>query len=348
MIATLFQYSLGVSIPLIIMWTTYHWGLAGEKRFALNRCVLLAIYGISLFLQPVLQQINPLVVMVYPISGDSTEPVENTFDWIHVFSIIWISGALITTLLTIIEIVKIYLLAGSCEKIIYGGHTVFITDDIHQAPFSFARSIIINRRDYEESATEILTHEEGHLSLLHSYDMIVAQVVAILCWYNPIAWLMRSELKSVHEYQADFHALNRGLDVRQYQLLLIGKATGTKFPSIGNNFNNSKLKNRIIMINRSSQVPANRKLLYLLPLAAVAVAGFLLTSPVIKAAVTPRTIVPPAKIKGTDKGLEDMKIIVDGKEISLKDLNGEVDPSSIKSITVSKDKSRIIVNTKNE
>ena len=63
-------------------------------------------------------------------------------------------------------------------------------------------------------------------------DLLIAQTVCIVNWFNPAAWLMRDELMLLHEYQADMAVIDRGLDRHGYQMLLIRKAAGARFPSL--------------------------------------------------------------------------------------------------------------------
>ncbi len=92
-------------------------------------------------------------------------------------------------------------------------------------------------------------------------------------WYNPVAWLMREALKSVHEYQADEAVMTSGADLREYQMLLVKKAVGARFPSLANSLNHSKLKKRITMMHKDrSNVVRRMWALALFPAAAVAVA----------------------------------------------------------------------------
>jgi len=44
---------------------------------------------------------------------------------------------------------------------------------------------------------------------------------------------MRRELRAIHEYEADEAVLDSGVDARQYQLLLIRKAAGGRWYSVG-------------------------------------------------------------------------------------------------------------------
>lgn len=343
----LFQYSIAVSIPLLIMWITYRWALASEKQFVLNRFVLLSIYTASI--------VAAFTMLIAAPAGERTSAAAITISfhdasyscmhWLKPMSVIWLCGASLALLGTVAELFKIRSVMRRCKKAEKNGCVIYITDDCKQAPFSFGKSIVMNASDYEESADLIMAHEYGHISLLHSCDMIVAQAMAIFCWYNPAAWLMRSELKSVHEYQADLHALNRGINAREYQLLLIKKAAGSKFPSIGNNLNHSYLKRRIAMMQRSGETPAVRKLLYLLPVASLAIAISVLASPTVKAAITPLKQVSRTESNAAPGKLRDVTWIVDGEELPYDNIN-DIPASEIKSITVRKDKNQIYIDTK--
>lgn len=346
MTTVLFQYSLSVSIPLFILWITYRWVLADVKQFSLNRFVLLAIYGISLSLGPLLFWfVHPETSTVHP--GTVSESAQSWTYWTHLLAAIWLVGAVVVALFSLIEILRIYLMIRRCTKAEFNGTTIFITDHNDQSPFSFGSYIVMSRQDFEESCDMISAHEQGHIQLSHSLDMVVAQLLTMLCWYNPAAWLMRSELRTVHEYQADCHALNSGINARDYQLLLIRKATGTKFPSIGNNFNHSKLKKRIAMMNRPGGMPFLRKFAYTVLLVASAAAVMIMNVPEIRSAVMPRKSIKIEHIDGQRSADNDFDVFVDNRHIS-KDEMENIRPDEIKSITVYKDNNgnRIEVETK--
>ena len=143
------------------------------------------------------------------------------------------------------------------------------------APFSWMNHIVISRKDMEENGKEILCHEMAHISNYHSIDLILADICILLQWFNPASWLIKSELQNVHEFEADETVIRNGIDAKNYQLLLIKKAVGSRLYSIANSFNHSKLKKRITMMMKKKSSPwARAKYLYVLPLAAVAVAAF--------------------------------------------------------------------------
>ena len=143
------------------------------------------------------------------------------------------------------------------------------------APFSWMRYIVLSRKDLEENGREILIHELAHIRNRHSWDLLLADLCIFVQWFNPAAWLLKQELQTIHEYEADDTVLREGVDAKKYQMLLIKKAVGTRLYSMANSFNHSSLKKRITMMLKEKSSPwARVKYLYVLPLAALAVSAF--------------------------------------------------------------------------
>ena len=154
------------------------------------------------------------------------------------------------------------------------GITLFVHKE-KVAPFSWMNIIVLSEEDMQESGETILTHERAHIKNRHSCDLLLAEVCVFFQWFNPAAWLLKQELQTIHEYEADEWVIKNGIDAKTYQLLIIKKAVGTRLYSIANSFNHSSLKKRItMMIKKKSNPWARLKYLYVLPLAAVAVAAF--------------------------------------------------------------------------
>lgn len=150
-----------------------------------------------------------------------------------------------------------------------------VVHDHDIAPFSWMHWIVIARKDLEENGREILIHELAHIRNRHSWDLLLADLCIFVQWFNPAAWLLKQELQNIHEYEADETVLREGVNARNYQMLLIKKAVGTRLYSIANSFNHSSLKKRITMMLKEKSNPwARAKYLYILPLAALAVTAF--------------------------------------------------------------------------
>lgn len=143
------------------------------------------------------------------------------------------------------------------------------------SPFSWFRYIIMSEKDWQENRREIVLHEMAHIRRCHSMDVAVCNMMIVFQWYNPAAWLLKRELQTVHEYEADEAVLAAGVDATHYQMLLIRKAVGERLFSMANNLNHNSLKKRITMMKIKRTNPVQKaKIAFVLPLAAMTVAAF--------------------------------------------------------------------------
>lgn len=142
-------------------------------------------------------------------------------------------------------------------------------------PFSFGRSIFINPASHSQDELErIIQHEFVHVRQNHTIDLLLAELLCIVNWFNPFAWLIRHAIRQNLEFLADDQVLKNGLEKRDYQYLLL-KVTGNDGFAIAGHFNFSSLKKRIVMMNKikSARVHAAR-FLFVLPLLAVSLLAF--------------------------------------------------------------------------
>ena len=362
-----FSFSLAVSITLLIAWGAYRFFCSQADSVSVNRLTILAIYLIAVLL-PFTLLIPSGSASAAPDSASSviltdvTVVAENNrFDLWSLLLTIWSGGCLIALILSAASVIRILAIIAGAEKREIDGRKVYVTDNTHIAPFSFGNIIVINRRDIEEQADIILSHEKGHVRFHHTHDMLLAQTLVILCWYNPAAWLLRKELKSIHEYQADRYVLDMGNDMHDYQLFLIMKAARSSFPAIGHNLNKSRLKKRIVMMQKSVSGSSSLRFGYAAPLVAMVLAALLLASPKVGAALNssasarfpesePDTVIknpqpkPGTKFVSPIPGLK-ITGMSTRKKIS-KDSLEKMDPAEIKSITVNRDNRTVDVTTK--
>ena len=162
---------------------------------------------------------------------------------------------------------------GRCIRL--DDKTRLVLHDKEMASFSWMGYVVMSEADYETHGKLILAHELAHVRLRHSWDMLFVSICAVVQWFNPCVWLLRRELQAVHEYEVDEAVLRQGIEERQYQLLLIEKAVGTRRYSMVNSFNHSSLNKRITMMKKKkSSSWACAKYLYVLPLAACAMGTF--------------------------------------------------------------------------
>ena len=200
--------------------------------------------------------------------------------WHAVFIGIYIIGLVVCLARFAFSLLSIVRLIRKSQRQALPDGTILIIHDKAYGSFSWMRYIIVSAQDLHDNRDMILAHERAHIRLRHSWDLLLAQLCATIQWFNPAAWLLKHELEAIHEYEADSHTLHQGFDARQYQLRLFEAATGVKFNTITNNFNNCSTKKRIIMMLKQQTSPwARLKALFVLPVALVAVVAISCTSP---------------------------------------------------------------------
>ena len=200
--------------------------------------------------------------------------------WHAVFIGIYIIGLVVCLARFAFSLLSIVRLIRKSQRQALPDGTILIIHDKAYGPFSWMRYIIVSAQDLHDNRDMILAHERAHIRLRHSWDLLFAQLCATAQWFNPAVWLLKRELEAIHEYEADSHTLRQGFDARQYQLRLFEAATGVKFNTITNNFNNCSTKKRIIMMLKQQTSPwARLKALFVLPVALVAVVAISCTSP---------------------------------------------------------------------
>ncbi|MEL7120557.1 MAG: M56 family metallopeptidase [Bacteroidota bacterium] len=294
------NYCITASIILLLLSAFYWLLLRRETFFGWNRMVLLTIICFTCLLpllpipqisfysndlheaQQVLNEITQALeteVISTSILQESNEQLNPTKSATSVTSIdiilfvYWIGLALFSfrffiQLLSILQQIR--------KADINKGkryHLASIQKDI--APFSFGKYIFLNPSKYnEEQFEQILQHEKVHVRFGHTYDILLAECFTIFFWFNPFAWLVRHFINQNIEFQVDQTILDQGEDRKVYQYHLLQIAV-PNFPlSITTNYNQSLIKNRVIMMNqKKSSLNVALKYLLLLPFTVLVMAG---------------------------------------------------------------------------
>jgi hypothetical protein len=162
-----------------------------------------------------------------------------------------------------------------------------------------------------------------HVRLWHTLDVLAVELVRVLAWCNPAAWLLRCAVLDNLEYLADHYALQTGLDRRAYQYSLLRLSSGATTPTIVSPFTLLTLKNRIAMMNTPSS-PTAHTVRYLLavPLVAAMALGFTAVRAQKPALIETATGRPPL-------------YYIDGK-LSGADWSDKIKPEEIESVDVLK------------
>ena len=284
-----FVYIVKSAVCLAVFYLFYRLLLSRETFHRFNRIALLGILILSCVIplaevtmkepMEVSQQLLTWEELLLVADLNQTATVETA----PVSAITWCEGLLMAYLLGIVFFFFCFFWSLSRMLRLIKGSTLVrrengITLITHQkeiAPFSWMKFVVISEKDLKENGEEILTHEYAHIRKRHSIDLLIADICIFFQWFNPASWLLKQELQNIHEFEADESVILQGIDAKKYQLLLIKKAVGTRLYSMANSFNHSSLKKRITMMLKKKSNPwARLKYLYVLPLAAIAVAAF--------------------------------------------------------------------------
>jgi TonB family protein len=276
-------YDLKVAALLAIFYMFYRLMLARETFHRVNRLVLLLTAVASFVLPLCVITMHETVTMQMPVIDDMVYDmpvavptvIEPSTPWWHTAAIVlFLVGMVVTLGHTLGSLFRIVSLISKSEKHPQTDGTIIcVTGHADLAPFSWMCFIVMNRSDYEEQNAAILTHERGHIRFHHSWDLLLVDTLTALQWFNPAIWMLRSDLRSIHEYEADGAVLSQGINARQYQYLLITKAASIGGYSLANGISHSTLKNRINMMLHKKSNPVHLwKLLLLIPIVGMALA----------------------------------------------------------------------------
>ena len=332
-----------VAVALLVFYLFYRFLLKKETFHRFNRVVLVGTAVLSFLLPFCIITIHKTMEM--PAGGpmDVLEPGDGTTVvnglpagaletaapwWPTVLTVLFFAGVafvLIRVGVSILSLARI-IRRGTCVREEDGVMIVVTDRDID--PFSWMRYIVLSHKDWEESPSSVLIHERAHIAYRHSVDLLLVDILSALQWFNPTIWMLRADLKELHEYEADDAVLRSGANLKEYQYLLIRKAVGKSGYSVANSFNHSILKNRITMMSKSkSSAVRGLRVLYVLPLAGICLVSNAQTVIDYKGSNNPQTnyyASPTEIILTVIQDGDHAAYLVKGEEVSLEKLGQKV------------------------
>lgn len=272
-------YDAKVAVLIAVFYLFYRLVLSKETFHRVNRVVLL-LTAVMSFVLPlcVITMHETVVVAAMPAVeiGEVQAVVADKPDtplWQIALPVLFIIGVVTTLGYTVTSLANLMLLIRHSEKHRQEDGVVICVTDRKVSPFSWFHYIVLSRQDYTEHDAAVLAHERAHIRLRHSWDVLLVDTLTALQWFNPAMWMLRQDLRAIHEYEADGAVLSQGFNARQYQYLLITKAASIGGYSIANGISHSTLKNRIhMMLHKETKRSHLVKLLALLPIIGTALA----------------------------------------------------------------------------
>ena len=289
---TLFlTYELKVAVLIAVFYIFWRLLVANETWHRLNRIVLLST-ALASFVLPLCVitihqtvEVMPPVADTLPLPTDETAmPIESApivanteterpFNWLLPLTIIYIIGVVVVLSKILLSLWRLYRMRVESEVYpLSDGYLMAVCEKVG-TPFSWWNTVFMNHNDYEKGVPALLTHELGHLRLHHSADVLLVELLTALQWFNPAMWMLRADLRTIHEYEADQQVISHGFNDIQYLQLLIRKAAGQSGYSLANGISNSALKKRVTMMMKpKSNQRQWIRYAYLLPIITISLA----------------------------------------------------------------------------
>lgn len=275
-------YELKAAVLLAVFYMFYRLLLSRDTFHRFNRVMLLVISLLSLILPlceiTVHRTVDiPAWLLTMQESRSATvveEAVNGTGGWETAAVSLYIAGVMAVLAHTGFAVADVLRIILRGRRIPQEDGVVIVVTDRDTAPFSWMKYIVFCESDFRAGHEAILRHEKAHVRMRHSWDLLFTDIVTAFQWFNPAVWMLRADLRALHEFEADDFVLRSGADAREYQYLLIRKAVGASGNSITNSFSHSTLKNRItMMLRKRSSSWGALKALYLVPLVGLSLAA---------------------------------------------------------------------------
>lgn len=297
-------YSLLASTLLIVVWAVYKCVLANTGCFRFNRILLLSCITLafvfpifilnSFWVADIVE--NNVEIAFNPVDVAyiaNTVPEQITPIWDYIVTLFLI-GVIVMILYFLVSLVRLALFILKGEHIKQDDCRIILHRHNSVAPFAWCGYIMMPRRDWYEFGQMIVCHEKAHIECRHWIDLLFMQAAIIITWYCPAIWLLRNELHTLHEYEADSRVLASGVKRGEYQMFLIKKTVGARFATLSNCLNHSSLKKRITMMLSSKPTGKARvRAFVMVPAMALALIG--LATPAVSAVINEVSAATPVE-----------------------------------------------------
>ena len=265
---TLFIYLLKSSGLIAVFYLAYHFLVRKETFFTSNRwflitglftSLLLPLFTITkvVYVERPKIALEDLVAYTNATATTQAIPVAETIDWMLMLGLLYgiVSGVLLLKI--VVDFVSLYKIISKQQVIVIDNFKL-VNLNKNISPFSFFSYIVYNPNLYtQDELNSILLHEKIHSQEKHSIDIIVAKLFCVVFWCNPFVWLYKKAITQNLEYIADHKAINQLEDKKSYQKALLKIVSTPDCLSVTNNFYQSLIKKRIVMLNKNQSHQRN-------------------------------------------------------------------------------------------
>ncbi len=245
-----------------------------------------------------LQTVNKNHIINKPLDNQQTIEQSNKIGVLSIITTLYLSIALLLFIILVRDIIRVFRLKYFSNKESYHNITFYHSEKV-KSPFSFFSWIFINSSIITEESNNIVLHEKVHTDQFHTLDILIAELLKIVFWFNPIVWFLSKAIKQNHEFIADKGVIDTGINKIEYQTLLINQIAEEKLLTLSSGFNHSLIKKRIVMMTKNKfKQKIGLRLLTVVPIAAILFLGISCVNGQKKQnSIEPVATVAPTKIK---------------------------------------------------
>lgn len=260
----------------------YYLFLAKEKTLIFNRFYLIfslifsvAIPFFTIQAPEIKQEKAPIIFEEAPVEAVLVSQ-ETSIQSVGYSQILLFLYGIITAIFLvklIVSFIKIKKIKG--RKMVYKSRSLVLVEK-NVAPFSFWKTIYISEKSFAEGKIDdqIFLHEEIHIRQKHSLDLLLAEVVKAIFWFNPFVYLYKNAIVSNHEFLADEEVITKNKNIKNYQELVLKEVLKQQNLSLTHQFNFKNTKKRFIMMTKQNSKFAKAKRFLAIPVFVIAALAF--------------------------------------------------------------------------
>lgn len=287
---TMLNYLLQSAIALLVLYLFYRLVLHNQPGLLFNRLYLLLTPVLALTI-PLLElplpfqavlpstdvipaiQLQEIQVTGYNSTAPATAPLFTTGQWLLI--LYGVIGLVLLFRLGM-QVIRIRTLASAAKPLQSSGTEATVLQTEGQFPsFAFLHYVFLGDMKHlsAQEQQQILSHEMAHVRLRHTYDVLYYEILTALLWFNPLVWLMKEELRNVHEFQADAEVL-ANCQPQEYSSLLAKEALYMAGIPVGSYFQKPQVFRRLRMLQLHGKPVSKARLLLSLPVILILLVAF--------------------------------------------------------------------------
>ena len=287
---TTVNYLLQSALALLVLYLFYRLVLHNQPGLLYNRLYLLLAPVLALTI-PLLElplpfqtvlpatdlipaiQLQEVQVVGSGSAASATEPLFSTGQWLL---IAYSAIGLVLLARLYLQVVRIRSLASAAKPVSSPGAEATVLQTEGQFPsFAFLHYVFLGDMQHlsAQEQQQILLHEMAHVRLHHTYDVLYYEILTAVLWFNPLVWLMKEELRNVHEFQADAEVL-ANCQPQEYSSLLAKEALFMAGIPVGSYFQKPQVFRRLRMLQLHGKPASKMRLLLVLPVVLLLLVAF--------------------------------------------------------------------------